>query len=125
MTTPRRAVRMAAAAVMLVVMLGACATPGPHAWRRSDVALEAVFLGALAADWSQSGKYVDGCREANPVIGSCGERMPLAGYILITAALHLVVTHVLPTGTWRTAWLGLTAGVELDTVLANHVLDGL
>jgi len=87
------------------------------------VALEAVFVAATMVDWKQSGKYVAGCREANPAIGPCGERIPLNVWIPVAALAHLAITHALPAGTWRTAWLGLTGGLEVDSVYANYLLD--
>lgn len=106
---------------LVIAVIAGCASP--HAWRSSDVALEATFIAATAVDWGQSGKYSAGCREANPVIGACGDRVPLAVWMPIAMLAHLAITHALPAGTWRTAWLGVTAGLEVDSVYANYLLD--
>jgi hypothetical protein len=115
----------------LVVAAGGCAGTlggsgdswvGRRAPAPSDIVLEAGFLAATAIDWCQSGRFPRTCREDNPVIGRCGERVPLDVYIPISAAAHVALTYLLPRGTWRTAWLGLTVGMEVDVVYGNTLL---
>jgi hypothetical protein len=109
--------------VILATTLGiGCAGSGSRAWRKSDIALESVFAVALAADWDGSGRFVSSCHEANPVIGACGQRIPLNLYIPLSALLHVAITHLIPSGTWRTAWLGLTAGIEADAAYSNTLI---
>lgn len=103
---------------VLAALLPACC--GARSWSRSDIVLEATFAAATLVDGLQSRSIVAECREANPVIGECGDRLPLAIYIPLSALLHAAITGAIPHGTGRTVWLGVSAGAELDTVYSNQ-----
>lgn len=109
--------------IVIVLSLTACAPGLGRPPGVGDVALETVFLGALVVDWAQSGKYTASCREDNPVIGKCGDRVPLDLYIPLVAVTHAVIGWILPRGAWRSAWLGVTTGLEVDTVYSNKIVD--
>lgn len=110
---------MANALSLLVLLTGCC---GPHRWTKTDVALESAFALETVADGFQSTTFVDNCHEENPVIGPCGNRVPLPVYIPVSALLHAGITWAIPEGKWRTLWLGITVGAEADTLYANHIL---
>lgn len=104
--------------LLALSFMSGCA--GAHRWTKTDVALEATFLAATALDGLQSQKFVESCHEENPIIGDCGDHVPLAVYIPVSMVLHAAVTYAIPHGTSRTAFLGLTTGAELDTLYANQ-----
>lgn len=106
--------------IFLCVFVAGCC--GAHGWSRSDVALEGTFALASAVDGMESGKFVDTCHESNPVIGACGERVPLGVYIPLSIVVHAAIAYAIPHGTYRTAFLGLTTGAELDTIYANTLV---
>lgn len=106
--------------IALTVALAGCGAS--HAWRASDVALEATFAGELAVDWAQSRRFSRACEELNPVVGRCGQRVPLDVYIPVSALLHAVATYLLPAGTIRTTWLGITVGAEADAIYSNTLV---
>ena len=103
-------------AVALAFLAGCC---GAHRWSKADAALETTFAFATAVDGLESTEIVGRCIEANPVLGPCGNRVPLGVYIPLGMLVHAGVTWLIPHGAWRTAFLGLTAGAELDTIYAN------
>lgn len=105
---------------LLACLLVACS--GPRRWTKTDVGLEAAFLVEDTIDGLQSRKFVASCHEENPVIGGCGQRLPLGLYIPLTALLHVGIAEAIPHGTWRTIFLAATAGAELDTIYANQFL---
>lgn len=105
---------------LALVLLTAC---GPqHAFSKSDYVLETTFAAETAVDWRESGRFVDDCHESNPAIGACGDRVPLDVYIPVSVILHAVITYAIPRGSWRTAWLGFSAGAELDTIYSNTLV---
>ena len=106
------------ALLLAMTLLVGCA--GPNRWTRSDVIMESTFVAATVVDGLQSVAITDGCREQNPILGRCGDRVPLGVYIPVTVLLHIGLTWLIPHGTWRTAFLGLSDGLELDTVYANQ-----
>jgi hypothetical protein len=55
--------------MLVLVTLAACSTP--QNWRKRDQAIE----GSTTIDWVQSIHIVDDCKEGNPIIGACGERL--------------------------------------------------
>lgn len=61
-----------------LVVLACVASCGGVAYR--DVALQGAFTTALVADALQTQVITARCTEANPVIGRCGELVPLDVY---------------------------------------------
>lgn len=104
--------------IAIACALAACT--GPRRWTKLDVGLEATFVAADVIDGLQSRKFVTSCREENPVIGNCGQRVPLGVYIPLSALLHVGIAWALPHGSVRTVFLAATAGAELDTIYANQ-----
>jgi hypothetical protein len=92
---------------------------GCAGWTKSDVALETTFVATAAVDWHQSTGIVDDCRELNPVIGSCGDVVPLSVYFPVLVALHVVIAAALPRR-WRGIFQGVTIGIEATTIYRNE-----
>lgn len=104
--------------IVTFALLTACAGMRPH-----DAALEMGFVVATMLDAEQTDTITRDCREANPIIGECGERMNPGLYFPIVLAAHFVATALLPNGPWRTTFQALTLGIEAKTVHGNWI-DG-
>lgn len=98
-------------------MLGGCA-----GWSKTDTIAEAGFAAATTVDGLQSVGITHGCAEANPVIGPCGERVPLGIYMPSMVVLHAAVSALLPRGAWRRGWQMATLGVEGGAAYSNYLL---
>lgn len=102
---------------LLSILLSAC-TVG---WSRGDTAWQVANYAAMGADLYQTaraGGIVDNCREGNPVIGPCGERMDPAQYMLLAAVLHTSIAAALPPK-WRRTFQAFTLGLESTVVYFN------
>lgn len=104
--------------VLVLVALAAC-TPAQRV-----AALATASTTLLIADWHQTTKIVEECRELNPIIGECGERVSPDLYFLTTIAAHLAVGVLLPEH-WRDVWFGTIAGAEASIVWSNTVTTEL
>lgn len=58
------------------------------------------------------------CAELNPIVGRCGERVPLAVYVPVGFALHAAVAWMLPPR-WRDVFQGLTVATEALAIGLN------
>jgi hypothetical protein len=106
--------------VVVLASLAAC-VPG-RGWSRANTALEATFLAELAVDGAQTEAWIlPGCTETNPIVGRCGERVPVPLYLAGAAVLHVAVAWLLP-GRARDAWQAITIGVEGHVVLQNALV---
>jgi hypothetical protein len=92
--------------------------------QKKDIALETAFAGALVLDYKQTQQITDQCFEWNPIIGQCGQRVPPTIYFLLGTLIHAGVTAVIPNGSWRTLFQGLTLGIEAETIHTNR-LEGV
>jgi hypothetical protein len=99
----------------LIVALAACTS-----WRPQHVALESAFVVATAIDWHQTETYTAHCTESNPVLGSCGQHIPVDLYFPLVIAAHLTFAALID-GDYRTAWAAFGAGVESQQVWSNYV----
>lgn len=106
---------------MIVARILALATAlaGCGGWTLRDSVLEASFAGATAADWHQTRGIVTTCSEQNPIIGACGERVPVDAYFPIALLIHVGIAALLPPG-YRTAWQTLYIGAEINQVWSNY-----
>lgn len=109
--------------VLVLVLLSGCCYVRAQRWSRVDTALATTYVAASLLDWYQTanGGILTRCKEQNPILGPCGERVPLALYIPVGDAAILGLAYLVP-DRWRPAVLGLLAGAELDTVYVNHFL---
>lgn len=101
--------------ITIALLASACCN---RQWTRTDTALEATFAAEMAVDTYQTGAIVDACREVNPVIGSCNDRVPYQVYQPVMLLAHAVVSYMLPPN-WRRIWQGITVGVEGHQVFVN------
>ena len=99
---------------LVVLALAGCAP-----WTKQDTALEAAFVGTVALDWHQTISITANCQESNPMIGRCGDVMPPNVYFPIAIAVHATIAALLPR-TWRTAFQGFSAGLEVSTIYNNQ-----
>jgi hypothetical protein len=114
---------MAKALVAAVLMAGCANYEGPTLkWSKVDYSLEGAFVLETVYDGIQSRAIVAKCFETNPIIGDCGNRVPLGVYIPLSIIVQAGVAAFLPSDL-RTAWLGLTTGAEADVVYTNMVVN--
>lgn len=97
---------------LVLTLLVAC-TP---AQRTAALALSSSTL--IVADWHQTHDITRDCREANPILGECGERLSVDVYFATALVAHLGVGLLLPRD-WRDVWFGAVAGAQLATVWSN------
>ena len=110
---------MAAGRWLLVVAIAGSA--GCASWSRRDTALEAGFFVATTVDWQQTQDITLACDEVNPVIGTCGQRVPVSLYFPVLLVAHAAIAALLPPR-WRTAFQAFTAGMEVSTTYWNSQL---
>lgn len=102
------------AVVVLLLFLSAC-----HGWTKTDTALELAAQASIAADWVQTEHSVSiGMREHNPLIGSHGERLVV--YFPAMMVVHAAIAWLLPSRA-RTAFQGLTVGIQATTLYRNNI----
>lgn len=104
--------------IALSTLSAGCATAG-KGWTTLDTAAQVTFATALAVDWSQSQGITQECMEENPLIGPCGDRVPLGVYMPVTFAAALTASVMLPPK-YRRALEGLLVGAELHSVWLNN-----
>ncbi len=91
-------------------------------WTKQQVALGAASTALLTVDWYQTKSIALGCQELNPVIGPCGERVPVDLYMMGVIASSLVLAHFVG-DRWRPVLLGALAGAEAATVWSNASVE--
>jgi hypothetical protein len=90
-------------------------------WSHLDRALAVTSTATLMADWHQTrSTIVPACREWNPVIGECGQRVHPDLYFGVVVVANLALAHVLGS-TLRGTWLAGLTGVQGHTVFSNHI----
>jgi hypothetical protein len=99
--------------IAIVILLAGC-----QQWTRRDTALEVAFFTASTLDWQQTMDITASCNEVNPVLGSCGQRIPVGMYFPLVLAAHAALAAVLPPS-WRGTFQGFTVGVETATTYWN------
>lgn len=104
--------------VAVVVLCGGCRA-GAQRWTTTDKIAEGVFAVALSVDYLQTRLITDDCIETNPVIGKCGERMPIESYFATALLGHALAAHYLP-GRLRSLFQGVTIGFAIFTADKNH-----
>lgn len=100
----------------LVLVLSLCACPGN--WRTSDTILESTLVGITIVDWHQTVKITEGCREINPIIGECGQRVNMHLYFASVLILQGIVGRLISPD-WRSTMHGAWIGVESAVVYDN------
>jgi hypothetical protein len=89
-------------------------------WSNRQRVMAAATVAVLAIDWHQTHEVVRMCDETNPIIGECGDSVPVNVYFPLAIATVLVLADRLPK--WREPLLGTVFGVQLATVRYNQVL---
>ncbi len=87
-------------------------------WNAVDLAGQGAVYSVLAADMVQTLDLTRDCLEFNPVMGSCGQRVPVIPYFVGVAAAHTALAHVLPRK-WRRVSQGVIVAVQSVTVARN------
>jgi hypothetical protein len=88
-------------------------------WSRQDVAMQAAFFAVGTLDWYQSQQFATNCAELNPIMGPCGDRVPVGIYFPVTFAVHGAIAAALPER-WRTAFQAFTIGMESSMIVMNE-----
>lgn len=105
---------MAVRAIALALALSGCG------WGAQQKSFAAATTALLAVDWHQTHGIVDRCGEINPVIGPCGERLPVNFYFPVVTMGVIVIANLLPEQ--RDALLGVVAGAEGATIWNNFMV---
>lgn len=93
----------------------------PQAWHKRDIALGAVYLAASTVDMLQTRHITAACRENNPIMGECGERLAPEVWFPLSDFLGYVILDQLPSSS-RGWILGLASGFEIKAVQRNWML---
>lgn len=101
---------------MVCGVLGGCG-----GWSKRDTIAELGFAAVTAEDWRETRTITSFCNETNPVLGPCGENMPVDLYFPVAIALHAAVAAMLPPK-WRLLWQGVAIGAELNQVWSNYAM---
>lgn len=72
----------------------------------------------MAADMYQTSIGTARCWEDNPIIGNCGQNVPVGIYFPITTAATLFASYYM--NEWRSPFLGVITGVEVKTIYYNY-----
>lgn len=99
--------------LVLLAALGGCLSPAQR-----TTALAIAATGVTIVDWHQTRDITRNCTELNPVIGPCGERVPVDVYFPVVLSGALMLAAALG-GTWGDAVLAGLAGAELSTIWSN------
>lgn len=103
---------------LLALML----TSGCTRYPKADALFEGGVVASMAADMATTYTATRWCTEANPIIGHCGDRMPVAVYFPLVAAVHLGISYLIPPGRWRTGFQALIIGVEGHAAFRNTMI---
>lgn len=106
--------------LVLIAVLASGCLHNRH-WDTTNTALEATFAAEITVDGLQTRKIVADCQEYNPVIGPCGDRVPLGVYIPLTGILHAAISYVLPPKA-RLIWQSATSGAEANVIYYNTLV---
>lgn len=101
------------------VLLATCADAAADRWTHTDTALQITFAGTLALDYLQTRQITDLCREANPIIGECGDRVSPDVYFPAAFAGHALVAAALPQP-YRRIWQSVWVGAQTHTIYRNY-----
>lgn len=110
---------MIRAALLVAILASGCA--GGRSWSRADTLAQVTIAAEVLVDTVQTTRGTSMCREANPIIGPCGERVPVGIYMSAALALESVVAWALPPA-WRRWFEGGVAGVEADVIYGNWLV---
>jgi hypothetical protein len=97
------------AALLLLLVVG-CTQPQ----RKATLAVASTAL--LLVDWSQTREIVAICQEQNPIIGWCGERVPVDAYFPVVILANLVIGYFA-----HESYMAGITGAQTATVVGNHV----
>lgn len=103
--------------ILSLLILTGCATSGVR-WTATDQALEGASVAAVLADAMQTDDITRDCREGNPIMGPCGERVPPTLFFAATVAASIILPRILPQP-WRRAAHVLRLGLHTEAVIGN------
>lgn len=94
-------------------------------WTKTEVVMEAAYLGLLVVDWGQTLDIADDQRYHEDVNCSLLGKRPSRGRVNAVFAIgmvaHPVIAHVLP-HKWRKAWIASGITLEAACGVNNHNL---
>ncbi len=90
-------------------------------WTREDKIFQGIQLGVQGIDWLQTREIVDDPYywETNPYIGKDPTEWEVDRYMLVSAGLGVLVTHILPQE-HRKYWLMFRMGTVSGAVVHNY-----
>lgn len=98
--------------VVLPALVAGCCTLKQH---KLEFATEAAVIVLMAIDGLETSAIAAQCKETNPILGSCGQRVPVTFYFPFIMAGHAAGTFVMPQE-YRPWWIGTALGLEIATV---------
>ena len=115
--------------VLALALLGCGHAQASDSFTPAQVALEAGFVAALAADRAQTVDLRDFCRgrigctvhETNPLLGSRPSVASINRYFFSAALSHAIVSRLLPSSK-RSAWQASSLALEVAVVGHNKRL---
>ncbi len=99
--------------IFCVLLLSAC----PGDWRKRDTIREHGLIAITAVDWYQTVDITKACRESNPIIGECGERVNMHLYFASVLVIQSIVARLLSPdyrGFMQGAWIGAEGATVWD-----------
>jgi len=105
----------------LALALAACASGGP--WSGADIGREAAYQGLLTVDCAQTrygASHPDRFAEANRLMGEHPSKGKINNVCAGTGIGHYLISRWL-SGNGRTAWQGVTIGIEAWAVDTNRM----
>lgn len=116
---PARSYRLEGFAIIVAIVAFSAFVSSGCTHTQRAAALSVASTALLVADWQQTTDVHMTCTEENPIIGKCGERVPVNVYFPVVIGAHLAVGMLLPKR-WREIWFATVAGAEGSTVWSNY-----
>lgn len=97
---------------------GRVSNPSDSRWSNTSTALLVSSSAILLWDYAQTRGITRDCRESNPIMGNCGQRMTADAYFALVIPVHILGSFIIPKD-YRHAYQGAVLGVEANAIIAN------
>lgn len=106
------------ASCVSAALVTGCCTVRQH---KLEFATETTVLAFMAIDGLETSAIAAHCAETNPIIGPCGQRVPVTFYFPFIMAAHGASTFVMPQK-YRPWWISAALGLEIATLWESFQL---